>query len=147
MVVASLHSALNPSGDEGGGGDDDSSNSAHEPRIVGPGVPEATRDDSGDSEDDTSGGSDSALSAGRGDPFQPSTSTLHKKSHSALDRASHSSLSPDSASETLGTESAFLPTLSNGFIPGGSDTDWSDGEAGAADFVRRNRRGQRARRA
>jgi len=144
MVVSSLHSALNPSGDEGGGGGDDTSSSAHEPRIVGPGVPEATGDVSNDSEDDTSGGSDSA---GRGDPFQPRTSTLHKKSHSALDRASHSSLRPDSASKTLGTESVFLPTLSNGFIPGGSNTDWSDGEARAADFVRKNRRGQRARRA
>jgi hypothetical protein len=53
----------------------------------------------------------------------------------------------DDASKTLGTESVFLPTLSNGFIPGGSDTDWSDEEAKVADGVRKNRRGQRARRA
>jgi len=151
MVVSSLHSALNPSGDEGSGGGDNSSSSSHEPRMVGPstvdnqpGVPEASGDDSGDSEDDKSGGSDSA---GRDDPLQPSASTLPKKSHSALDRASHSPLRSECSSTTLGTESVFLPTLSNGFIPGGSDTDWSDGEAGAADFVRKNRRGQRARRA
>ena len=151
MVISSLHSALNPSGHEGGGGDDDASSSSHEPQIVDssavdnqPGVPEASGDDSGDSEDDASGGSDSV---GSDDPLQPSTSTLLKKSHSALVRASHSPPRPDSASETLGTESVFLPTLSNGFIPGGSDTDWSDGEAVSADFVRKNRRGQRARRA
>lgn len=151
MVVSSLHSALNPSGDEEGDDDDDSSSGFHEPQIVGPsavgnqpGVPEASGDDSGDSEDDTSGRSDSE---GRDDPFQPSTSTLRKETHSALDRASHSPLRPDNASKILGTESVFLPTLSNGFIPAYSDTDWSDGEAGAADFVRKNRRGQRARRA
>jgi len=150
MTISSLHSALNPSGDGGGGGDDDASSSSHEPRIVDssavdnqPDVPEASGDDSSDSEDDTSGGSDSA---GSDDPVQPSPFTLPKKSHSALDRASHAPLRPDSASKALGTESVFLPTLSNGFIPGGSDTDWSDGEAGAADFVRKNRRGQRARR-
>ena len=151
MAVSSLHSALNPSGD-GGGDDDDESSSSHEPQIVDPSavdnrpdVPEASAsgDDSGDSEGDTSGGSDSAGSDG---PVQPSPSTQPKKAHSALDRASYSPLRSDGASKALGTESVFLPTLSNGFIPGGSDTDWSDGEAGAADFVRKNRRGQRARR-
>jgi len=150
MAVSSLHSALNPSGDGGGDDDDDEASSdSLEPQIVDPSavdnqpdVPEASGDDSGDSEDDTSGGSDTA---GSDDPVQPSPSTLPKKT-SALDRASHSPLRPDSASKALGTESVFLPTLSNGFIPGGSDTDWSDGEAGAADFVRKNRRGQRARR-
>ena len=154
LVVSSLHSALNPGGDEGGGGDDDdddASGSSHEPRIVGsfavdnqPGVPEASGGDSDDSGSDTSGGSDSA---GSDNPVQPRTSTLPKKSRATLDRASHSPLHPDGASKTQGTESIFLPTLSNGFIPGGSDTDWSDGEAGAADLVRKNRRGQRARRA
>lgn len=152
LVVSSLHSALNPSGDEGGGDDDDddASGSSHEPRIVGssavdnqPGVPEASGGDSDDSGSDTSGGSDSA---GSDNPVQPRTSTLPKKSHTTLDRASHSPLRPDSASKTRGTESIFLPTLSNAFIPGGSDTDWSDGEAGAADLVHKNRRGQRARR-
>ncbi|KAF9267450.1 Bud-site selection protein [Marasmius fiardii PR-910] len=45
------------------------------------------------------------------------------------------------------TESTFLPTLSTGFIRGDS-SDWSDSEASAADVgVKKNRRGQRARRA
>ncbi|KAJ4482160.1 Bud-site selection protein [Lentinula aciculospora] len=44
-------------------------------------------------------------------------------------------------------ESTFLPTLSAGFIRG-SDSDWSDNEDEAADFgAKKNRRGQRARRA
>lgn len=44
-------------------------------------------------------------------------------------------------------ESTFLPTLSAGFIRG-SDSDWSDKEDDAADFgQKKNRRGQRARRA
>lgn len=41
--------------------------------------------------------------------------------------------------------STFLPSLSVGFIPG-SDSEWSDSEVRTTD-VRKNRRGQRARRA
>ncbi|KAI6015571.1 Bud-site selection protein [Pisolithus microcarpus] len=45
-------------------------------------------------------------------------------------------------------ESVFLPTLSVGFARGGgSDSEFSDSEANVADGVRKNRRGQRARRA
>lgn len=45
-------------------------------------------------------------------------------------------------------ESTFLPSLSVGFIRGNSDSDWSDGEADIADIPqRKNRRGQRARKA
>ncbi|CCM03541.1 uncharacterized protein FIBRA_05675 [Fibroporia radiculosa] len=45
-------------------------------------------------------------------------------------------------------ESTFLPSLSVGFTRGDSDaSDWSDGEANIADGGRKNRRGQRARRA
>ncbi|KAJ3549187.1 hypothetical protein NM688_g5207 [Phlebia brevispora] len=45
-------------------------------------------------------------------------------------------------------DSTFLPSLSVGFIRGDSDaSDWSDSEAKVADSVRKNRRGQRARRA
>lgn len=44
-------------------------------------------------------------------------------------------------------ESTFLPSLSVGFVDG-SDSDWSDAEADAADaHVKKNRRGQRARKA
>ncbi|KAG1745918.1 Bud-site selection protein [Suillus paluster] len=45
------------------------------------------------------------------------------------------------------TQSAFLPSLSVGFIRGDSDTDFSDSEGETADTVKKNRRGQRARRA
>lgn len=45
-------------------------------------------------------------------------------------------------------ESKFLPSLSVGFTRGDSDSDWSDGEAGLADGPKKkNRRGQRARKA
>jgi hypothetical protein len=44
-------------------------------------------------------------------------------------------------------QSAFLPSLSVGFIRGDSDTDFSDSEEKAADTAKKNRRGQRARRA
>ncbi|KAL0069757.1 hypothetical protein AAF712_003026 [Marasmius tenuissimus] len=45
------------------------------------------------------------------------------------------------------TESTFLPTLSTGFIRGDT-SDWSEGEERAADLAKKkNRRGQRARRA
>jgi hypothetical protein len=44
-------------------------------------------------------------------------------------------------------ESTFLPSLAVGFTRGDSDSEWSDSEAKVADGVRKNRRGQRARRA
>lgn len=44
-------------------------------------------------------------------------------------------------------QSTFLPSLSVGFIRGDSDTDFSDSEEKAADTSKKNRRGQRARRA
>lgn len=51
-------------------------------------------------------------------------------------------------SKASAAESTFLPSLSVGFVRGDSDaSDWSDAEANAADGVRKNRRGQRARRA
>jgi BUD22 len=100
----------------------------------------------GDLGDDTSSTSGFATSD---DHLRTKTSTLPPRSHSPSpsDGASHSPLRPDGASQSLGAKSIFLPTLSNGFIPGGSDTDWSDGEARVADGIRKNRRGQRARRA
>ncbi|PSR74804.1 hypothetical protein PHLCEN_2v9518 [Hermanssonia centrifuga] len=62
------------------------------------------------------------------------------------------SLSKPSTSKTAGkgvVESTFLPSLAVGFTRGDSDvSDWSDGEAAAADtVVKKNRRGQRARQA
>lgn len=50
------------------------------------------------------------------------------------------------AKSKASAESTFLPSLSVGFIRGGSDSEWSDSEANTAD-IRKNRRGQRARRA
>jgi hypothetical protein len=149
LVISSLHSALKPIED----GDDDDDASSHydgarldDPSAVvnQPVTSEASEDNPGDSEDDASGCSDST---GSNDPFQPSTSTLAEKSHPILGQASHPPLLPDDAPQSPGTVSFFLPALSNGFIPGGSDTDWSDGETRTATGIRKNRRGQRARRA
>lgn len=149
-VISSLCSALKPSGDEGES-DDGSSSRSHEPLIIHSpaatyqrsAIVEASEVDSSDSGDDSSGSADSASGSGS---LQHDTSATPRKSNSASHRTGPS-LFPDHASPTLGTEFAFLPTPSNGFIPGGSDTDWSDHEARVADGVRKNRRGQRARRA
>ncbi|KAI0320168.1 Bud-site selection protein [Amylostereum chailletii] len=46
-----------------------------------------------------------------------------------------------------GLESTFLPSLSVGFTRGDSESEWSDNESQHPDGVRKNRRGQRARRA
>ena len=143
MVILSLNSVLKPSGDKEKS-DDGSSSRPHEPLIVdSPAAPnkrsalEASEDHFSESGHDSNDSSS----------LQHDTPTPPRKSNSASYRTSYSPLLPDHASSTLGAESAFLPTLSNGFIPGGSDTDWSDREASAADGVRKNRRGQRARRA
>ncbi|KAH9969583.1 BUD22-domain-containing protein [Russula dissimulans] len=150
-VILSLHSAFKPNGDEGDDVDEASS-SSHDPGIAHPSTtvkrrssPQVSESNSGDSDDDVNESSDATRSDG---PFRPSTSTQHPKS-ATFDRAGHSPLLSDGASQTLGTdsESIFLPTLSNGFLPAGSDTDWSDGETKVADVTRKNRRGQRARRA
>ena len=156
MVILSLHSALKPSGDEGGeeeedDDDDESSNRFHESQILADppaaaiqrGAIDASEDSASDPDDDSSGSTDSARGSGSS---QHGKSALFPR-YSVFDRTCHSPPLSDDASQALGTESVFLPTLSNGFIPGGSDTDWSDGEARVADGVRKNRRGQRARRA
>lgn len=54
---------------------------------------------------------------------------------------------PDVKPDAKASQSAFLPSLSVGFVRGDSDTDFSDSEAKTADGVKKNRRGQRARRA
>jgi len=51
------------------------------------------------------------------------------------------------SSKASTVQSAFLPSLSVGFVRGDSDTDFSDSETKADDGVKKNRRGQRARRA
>ncbi|KAH7919582.1 Bud-site selection protein [Leucogyrophana mollusca] len=57
---------------------------------------------------------------------------------------------PDTAQMKKGkanAQSAFLPSLSVGFTRGDSDSEWSDSEEKVADEIKKNRRGQRARRA
>ncbi len=50
--------------------------------------------------------------------------------------------------EQSNTTSTFLPSLSVGFVRGSDESDWSDSEAKIADSeTKKNRRGQRARRA
>jgi len=149
-VILSLYTTLKPSGDKGES-DDESSSRSHEPQIVHPpsvtnqqSAAEASEDDFSDSGDDSSGSTDYASGSSS---LRHDTSAPPSKSSPAPGRTCHPSLIPDDASQTLEIESTFLPTLSNGFIPGGSETDWSDHEARVADGVRRNRRGQRARRA
>lgn len=62
--------------------------------------------------------------------------------------------SPDFASSSKRTplhgskgQSKFLPSLSVGFTPGDSDSEFSDSESKFIDGRKKNRRGQRARRA
>ena len=56
-----------------------------------------------------------------------------------------SSLDAQTKTKSSTSESKFLPSLSVGFIRGDSDSEFSDAEVTAE--VRKNRRGQRARRA
>jgi hypothetical protein len=100
-------------------------------------------DNSSEPEGDTSSDDDSAAGGG---PRSSRASTTSSSPDSSSGRASPMS-HVGGVSKTPGANSVFLPTLSNGFVPGGSDTDWSDGEAKASGGVRKNRRGQRARRA
>lgn len=170
-VVSSLHSALKPMEDHGsdvveesgrpqkiqnvdlpvvgksrGTLEESKGNTKHSTadRVT---PPEADTDDeldySAEPEGDTSSDNDSATGGG---PRSPRASTLPPRSDSSSNRASpipHLG----GVSGAPGANSVFLPTLSNGFVPGGSDTDWSDGETRGGGGVRKNRRGQRARRA
>ena len=52
------------------------------------------------------------------------------------------------AMKKSGIQSTFLPSLSVGFVRGSDDSDFSDSDAKVADIeMKKNRRGQRARRA
>ncbi|KAH9065429.1 Bud-site selection protein [Lactarius vividus] len=100
-------------------------------------------DDSAELEGDTSSDDDSTTGGG---PLSPRTSLLPSRSDSPLDRAGLI-LHLGGVLKTPGANSVFFPTLSNGFVPGDLDSDWSDGETRVGGSVRKNRRGQRARRA
>ncbi|KIY45596.1 Bud-site selection protein, partial [Fistulina hepatica ATCC 64428] len=76
---------------------------------------------------------------------QPSKVLAAGKSVAAAKSKSKVTASPMAASKSTST---FLPSLSVGFIRGGSDSEYSDSEAKFADIPeRKNRRGQRARQA
>ncbi|KAH9002568.1 Bud-site selection protein [Lactarius hatsudake] len=98
-------------------------------------------DNSAELEGDTS--SDDKSTTGGG-PLSPRASLLPSRSDSPSDRASPI---PHLGGILKTPGAIFLPTLSNGFVPGGLDSDWSDGETSVGGGVRKNRRGQRARRA
>lgn len=76
-------------------------------------------------------------------PNESPSSSLHQKKTKARE-----GLPKDSGMKTKAGESTFLPSLSVGFVDGSSGSEWSDGEADVADApVKKNRRGQRARKA
>ena len=55
---------------------------------------------------------------------------------------------PTAGMKKSGIQSTFLPSLSVGFVRGSDDSDFSDSDAKVADIeIKKNRRGQRARRA
>jgi len=142
-VISSLCSTLKPTEDHG---IDIKSEDNDQPTATRATSPEADTDDepddSAETEEDTRSEDDSTTG---GEPLSPRASSP-SRSDSSSDRASHIP-HVGGVSKIPGANSVFLPTLSNGFIPGGSDTDWSDGETEAGGGVRKNRRGQRARRA
>jgi hypothetical protein len=122
---------------------EDNSEHSTADRLTSPEADTNESDNSSEQDGDTSSDDDSAAGGG---PRSSRASTTPSSLDSSSDRASPMS-HVGGVPKTPGANSVFLPTLSNGFIPGGSDTDWSDGETEARGGVRKNRRGQRARRA
>lgn len=79
-------------------------------------------------------------------PGMPSTRGARQSTERTPKASSSASTKPNP--KTSGAESTFLPSLSVGFTRGDSDdSDWSDHESKQVDHERKNRRGQRARRA
>ncbi|KAI9058344.1 Bud-site selection protein [Trametes sanguinea] len=115
-------------GDEDGAGWESGTVDGDDPRVA-----------SGSDEEESGSDDDSEDDDGDGDspPEKPKV-----KAPPAKD--------PKGKAKAIGAESTFLPSLSVGFTRGDSDaSDLSeaDAEAAAADLPRKNRRGQRARRA
>lgn len=95
----------------------------------------SSSENSEDDSDVEASGSPVATSDADAPPKKPKKPTKQKPSTAA-----------ESSNPTAG--STFLPSLAVGFIRGDSDSEWSDGEAAAGDLPqRKNRRGQRARKA
>ncbi len=95
----------------------------------------ASSDNSDDESDGEASGSGPASSDAGAPPKKPKKPPKQKPSTAA-----------ENSNPTAG--STFLPSLAVGFIRGDSDSEWSDGEAAAGDLPqRKNRRGQRARKA
>ncbi|TFK74800.1 hypothetical protein BDN72DRAFT_892813 [Pluteus cervinus] len=136
----SVHSVKSKEGDSDSGGDDDDDNDGDE---------DSERNALSDS-NDFEGAEDS--DDGESDSVNDSTSggALPKKKGVSGAGGATKSVKSDKApsASTSKSQSTFLPSLSVGFIRGDSDSEWSDSEAKVADLSeRKNRRGQRARRA
>ena len=69
------------------------------------------------------------------------------KHHGMEDSAALAKVKDKAGSVSNTGQSMFLPSLSVGFIPSASASDYSDFEEDDIQNVRRNRRGQRARKA
>ncbi|KXN88250.1 BUD22 family protein C4F10.06, partial [Leucoagaricus sp. SymC.cos] len=78
---------------------------------------------------------------------QEDDSTSANRHHQKSARSEAPTKVPLSAAKQSDAISTFLPSLSVGFVRGSDDSDWSDNEAKVADSGKKNRRGQRARRA
>ncbi|KAF5360473.1 hypothetical protein D9756_004723 [Leucocoprinus leucothites] len=84
---------------------------------------------------------DSGISSGNKEPED-------SESENDIKSGRHMKLTQAVAKQPSSATSTFLPSLSVGFIRGSDESDWSDAEAKLADSgQKKNRRGQRARRA
>lgn len=101
---------------------------------------ESDEEDPSDSEQDNSGSARSASSSLEPEPNPKRARAIAPNAKSQTNDSKASALAKAG-------KSTFLPSLSVGFIAG-SDSDWSDAEVDAVDGpMKKNRRGQRARKA
>lgn len=109
----------------------------------------------GDDDEEQDDGWESVSLAGDDDgPDQGSDSDISNEDLQIASKPPKKSAIPPKAApkkvppKATGMQSTFLPSLAVGFIPGGSDDEMSENEAKAGDIdLKKNRRGQRARRA
>ena len=94
-------------------------------------------------------GSDEDGESGRSGSDQESESSDEALSVRPLNGniKSSTAVTKDKGAVLSTAQSTFLPSLSVGFVRGSDDSDWSDTEGKAGDMPKKNRRGQRARRA
>lgn len=177
-VVNSLHNLLQPKPSDTKNGPGDEREIVHPPRKLsktGRGTGTGSDEDTGSSEesdreatplddpgsDEEADGSgwesgsihsphdDQAFAGSSSDSDEDNFSDNPSTSIARKGADSKQLLAKKDHSEKSATSSTFLPSLAVGYTRGDSDaSDFSDGEAGAADGgPRKNRRGQRARRA